>query len=53
MQANPNNLQAIFAMPVHYLIPTFQRQYTWTEEKQWKPLWEDVLDTAEIGRAHV
>ena len=47
MQANPNNLQAIFAMPVHYLIPTFQRQYTWTEEKQWKPLWEDVLDTAE------
>lgn len=47
MEADLNNLQTIFAKPVHHLIPTFQRQYVWTEKKQWEPLWEDVCSTAE------
>ena len=47
MQANPRNLQAIFATAVHHLIPAFQRQYVWTEKKQWEPLWEDVRSVAE------
>ncbi|MEE1652239.1 DUF262 domain-containing protein [Brachybacterium sp. J144] len=24
-------------------IPLFQRPYVWTEERQWAPLWEDVV----------
>lgn len=47
MKANPSNLQAIFAPPVHHLIPAFQRQYVWTEKKQWEPLWKDVQSVAE------
>ena len=23
-------------------VPLFQRQYVWTREQQWEPLWEDI-----------
>src|SRR5262245_6698839 len=23
-------------------VPLFQRQYVWTRENQWEPLWEDI-----------
>jgi len=26
-----------------YIVPLFQRQYVWNQEKQWEPLWEDIL----------
>ena len=47
MKADINNLQSLFATDVRFLIPIFQRRYVWEEEKQWKPLWEDVSSTAE------
>ena len=25
-----------------YIVPMFQRQYVWNQEKQWEPLWEDI-----------
>jgi len=25
-----------------YIIPMYQRQYVWNQEKQWEPLWEDI-----------
>ena len=34
IQAFPNTKQ--------YAIPSYQRNYVWTREDQWEPLWEDV-----------
>ena len=47
MDVNILNLQRLFANPVRYEIPLFQRPYVWTHEEQWGPLWEDVQNTAE------
>jgi len=30
-----------------YIIPTFQRSYEWTEEKQWRLLFADLVATAD------
>jgi len=32
-----------------YVIPLFQRQYVWQEERQLKPLWDDIMAKA-MGR---
>lgn len=37
----------LFQKDIHYTIPAFQRQYVWTQEDQWGPLWDDVRNTAE------
>ena len=29
-------------------IPLFQRPYVWTEERQWAPLWEDVVRLVDL-----
>ena len=47
MEVNIVNLQTLFASPVRYEIPLFQRPYVWNHEEQWGPLWEDVQNTAE------
>ncbi len=47
MDVNILNLQRMFANPVRYEIPLFQRPYVWNHEDQWGPLWEDVQNTAE------
>jgi len=26
-----------------WVVPSYQRNYVWTEEGQWKPLWEDLM----------
>jgi hypothetical protein len=39
----------LFAGPVHYEIPPFQRPYVWTESDQWEPLFEDVAAVAEAA----
>lgn len=38
---------ALFDGKRRYVIPLFQRQYVWQEEKQLKPLWEDIISKAE------
>lgn len=38
IQAFPNTKQ--------YAIPSYQRNYVWTREGQWEPLWEDVKTLA-------
>ena len=30
-----------------YFVPLYQRQYVWTEQNQWSPLWEDVTQIAQ------
>jgi hypothetical protein len=33
--------------PQRLEVPLFQRPYVWSEERQWEPLWEDVVRVAE------
>lgn len=46
MDADILNLRKLFQQPISYQIPQFQRPYTWDEDAQWKPLWEDVCSVA-------
>ena len=34
--------QPLFAHPIRYEIPAFQRRYVWRQEEQWEPLWDDI-----------
>ena len=52
MHVNILNLQTLFANPVRYEIPLFQRPYVWNHQDQWGPLWEDVRNTAEHHLEH-
>ncbi len=33
----------VFMQPQRLIVPLFQRPYVWNQEKQWEPLWEDVV----------
>ena len=48
MQANPRSLDALFNSQLRYVVPMFQRLYVWQESPQWKTLWEDVVEKAEL-----
>jgi len=52
MHTNVQNPQAIFNMPQQLLVPLFQRQYVWSEELQWSPLWLDVVRVTERLMTH-
>ena len=39
--------QRLFAQPVRYDVPAFQRRYVWEQEEQWEPLWGDVEQIAD------
>src|SRR2546427_12772430 len=42
MKANAAPLLAIFETKMRLEVPLFQRQYVWSREHQWEPLWEDI-----------
>ena len=42
METQKPLLEGLFNKQIRYIIPVFQRHYVWTEEYQWKPLWEDI-----------
>ena len=42
MNADPIPLLDLFEKKMRLEVPLFQRQYVWTLEQQWEPLWEDV-----------
>lgn len=44
-------LSNVFAGDRRYVIPLFQRPYVWTRELQWEPLWEDIVNCAEVELA--
>ena len=46
MKAESATLQKILYSPARYIIPVFQRYYTWGEGN-WKRLWDDVLELHE------
>jgi uncharacterized protein with ParB-like and HNH nuclease domain len=45
----PTNLTVfeLFERQQRYVVPLFQRPYVWSLEKQWIPLWEDIMQKAE------
>ena len=47
MEARIVDLKTLFETEVSYRIPQFQRPYAWRREKQWEPLWDDVLKRCE------
>lgn len=42
MRANAAPLLAIFEKKMRLEVPLFQRQYVWSKDQQWEPLWEDI-----------
>ncbi len=42
MKANAAPLLDIFEKKIRLEVPLFQRQYVWSLEHQWEPLWEDI-----------
>lgn len=42
MKADAIPLLAIFEKKMRLEVPLFQRQYVWSREQQWEPLWEDI-----------
>ena len=46
MQARSRSIFDVFDSKRRYLVPLFQRQYVWSKEAQWEPLWEDIKSKA-------
>lgn len=42
MKADAVPLLALFDKKMRLEVPLFQRQYVWSQEQQWEPLWEDI-----------
>ena len=47
METQVRTPQAVFMLPQRLIVPLFQRPYVWNEEKQWEPLWNDVIRITE------
>jgi hypothetical protein len=50
VEANPTQLINYFSGFKQNMVPLFQRPYTWGE-KQWKTLWEDIVDFYDLDPA--
>jgi len=48
MQASETKLRQLIEGTKQYVVPLFQRPYSWSE-KQWKTLWTDVIEQARHG----
>lgn len=42
MDAASMTLRELFGPDRRLVVPVFQRPYVWTEDRNWRPLWEDV-----------
>jgi len=51
LKANETNLQEIIEGSKQYIIPMFQRTYSW-DQKQWLTLWEDLMELVEDGQQY-
>lgn len=47
MKATETTINNLFRQSVRYVIPSYQRNYTWEADDQWNPLWEDIVGVAE------
>lgn len=44
MRSNTFTISDLFSSNRRYIVPLFQRPYVWDRDRQWKPLWEDIVD---------
>lgn len=53
MRPSKLTVAEIFEQERRHVVPLFQRRYVWTESKQWRPLWDDIVQLAdeELARA--
>ena len=53
MKASETKLQPIIEGTKQYVVPLFQRPYSWTK-KEWKILWDDIIELCEAddSRSH-
>src|SRR3989304_6437858 len=53
MKASETRLQPIIEGTKQYVVPLFQRSYSWTK-KEWEILWDDIIELSETGdcRSH-
>lgn len=51
LQTNTVNLRELLANGKHYEVPSFQRDYSWTEEN-WEELWLDLVELQQGDRPH-
>ena len=47
MRHNYHPVSAVFVQQGCFSVPLFQRPYVWTEDEQWKPLWDDIRRVAD------
>ena len=47
MEPRKQDPRGLFAQPIRYEIPAFQRRYVWKQDEQWEPLWDDVEKLAQ------
>ena len=43
MKPETRTVTQLFGLDVRYVVPLFQRPYVWEQEKQWDPLWDDIV----------
>lgn len=48
MKASETTLQPVFEGVKQYVIPLFQRTYSW-KSKDWETLWDDLMDLYEAN----
>jgi uncharacterized protein with ParB-like and HNH nuclease domain len=48
MKASETKLQSVIEGTNQYVVPLFQRKYSW-DAKQWNPLWEDLVGREKRG----
>lgn len=51
MKANETNLQEIIEGSKQYVIPMFQRTYSW-DQKQWLTLWDDLIELVDVEQQY-
>lgn len=46
MKTDKTTIYDLFQTQRRYVVPLFQRGYVWNRERQWEPLWDDVVSQA-------
>lgn len=48
MKPEKVNPREVFYQPSRMVVPLFQRPYVWSKERQWQPLWEDIVRLTQV-----
>lgn len=47
MDASAKNFYDILAGDRRYVVPPYQRPYVWERDRQWEPMWDDIISTVD------